>query len=179
MATFVKKTWTDRVATNPNRRILTDTISGTTQTVDVTRAEGSVQVQGDAFNANNMNNLEERIETVVNQLNSNFQAGVDEITRAFAEEGIVLSESTPEAIAAAVDEVRVKGRREESTQTLKVSVRVAASGSNFTAQVTLKYRDYSAQYSLPLTFQGSGDQTREFDVVTSLSTARGIINMRQ
>ena len=59
---FVKKTWVDKVSQYPNRRTLTDTTSGTTQTVDVARAEGTVTQAGDVFDADTMNNLEERID---------------------------------------------------------------------------------------------------------------------
>ena len=58
---FVKKTWKNRQSQYPLRRILTDTATSTTQTVTVTRAEGTVAEQGDAFNAENMNDLENRI----------------------------------------------------------------------------------------------------------------------
>ena len=54
------KTWVDRESEFPNRRTLTP-VSGQTDTVDVARAEGTVSVQGDAFDAANMNDLESRI----------------------------------------------------------------------------------------------------------------------
>lgn len=56
---FSKKTWKDRVSEYPNRRIINDGI--TTKTVTVGRDEGNVSEAGDAFNAENMNDLEERI----------------------------------------------------------------------------------------------------------------------
>lgn len=59
---FVKKTWKSRLAEHPNRRVLTDVSSGTQTTVDVSRQEGTVSQQGDAFSAANMNDLENRIE---------------------------------------------------------------------------------------------------------------------
>lgn len=63
---FDKKTWTDRESQYPTRRILTDTTSGTTQTVDVERAEGNVTEVGDKFDAETMNDLEDRIELAFN-----------------------------------------------------------------------------------------------------------------
>ena len=57
---FSIKTWVDRVSEYPARRTLTDT-GGTTQVVTVTRSEGVVSQEGDAFNATNMNDLESRI----------------------------------------------------------------------------------------------------------------------
>ena len=59
---FSKKTWKDRISEEPQRRTLTDTTTGTVQTVDVARAEGVVTQEGDAFSAANMNDLENRIE---------------------------------------------------------------------------------------------------------------------
>lgn len=59
---FDKKTWENRVSEFPNRRTLTDINSGTEQTVAVTRAEGVITTEGDAFSAANMNSLETRID---------------------------------------------------------------------------------------------------------------------
>lgn len=58
---YNRKTWQNRNSEHPYRRTLTDTTTGTSQTVDVTRAEGEVTTEGDAFDANNMNNMEGRI----------------------------------------------------------------------------------------------------------------------
>ena len=67
---FVKKTWTDRMSQYPTRRVLTDTTTGTTQTVTVARSEGEVSQTGDAFSASNMNDLENRIEAGINAAHS-------------------------------------------------------------------------------------------------------------
>jgi hypothetical protein len=53
------KTWVDRVSQYPNRRLLTAT--GTANTYDVTRTEGTVMAAGDILNATNLNALETRI----------------------------------------------------------------------------------------------------------------------
>ena len=58
---FTKKTWKDRQSEYPTRRKLVST--GTVDEYDVTRSEGSVSQEGDAFNAVNMNDLENRIAT--------------------------------------------------------------------------------------------------------------------
>lgn len=58
---FTKKTWKDRVSEYPNRRRLVKT-DGETEIVTVEREEGSVSVEGDAFDAETMNDLEDRIE---------------------------------------------------------------------------------------------------------------------
>lgn len=57
---FTKKTWMDRNVEHPSRRKLTP-VSGEENVYDVTRSEGNVITPGDAFNAENMNDLEARI----------------------------------------------------------------------------------------------------------------------
>ena len=61
MAYYTSKNWKNRDVEFPGRRTLTDTLSGTSQTVDVTRSEGTVTEAGDAFDASTMNDLEGRI----------------------------------------------------------------------------------------------------------------------
>lgn len=57
---FIKKTWKNRISEFPTRRVLTHT-DGTEETVMVTRSEGTVSQEGDAFSDENMNGLEDRI----------------------------------------------------------------------------------------------------------------------
>lgn len=61
MAYYTLKNWKNRDVEFPGRRTLTDTVSGTSQTVDVTRSEGTITEAGDAFDASTMNDLEGRI----------------------------------------------------------------------------------------------------------------------
>ena len=65
---FVKKVWKDRIAEYINRRLLTKE-DGTQELVTVARNEGNISQEGDAFNAANMNNLEERIANEFQVLN--------------------------------------------------------------------------------------------------------------
>lgn len=67
---FNKKTWKDRVAEFINRRLLTKE-DGNTELVTVARSEGTISVEGDAFNAETMNDLEDRVEAAFNELNTN------------------------------------------------------------------------------------------------------------
>lgn len=67
---FNKKTWKDRVAEYINRRLLTKE-DGSTELVTVARNEGTISVEGDAFNAETMNDLEDRVESAVNELTTN------------------------------------------------------------------------------------------------------------
>lgn len=58
---YEQKTWVDRVSDYPTRRLLTDAGTSEAVTYDVTRAEGAVFNAGLQFNAETMNELEERI----------------------------------------------------------------------------------------------------------------------
>lgn len=61
MAYFISKNWKNRNVEFPGRRTLTDIVSGTSQTVDVSRSEGTISEAGDPFDASTMNDLEGRI----------------------------------------------------------------------------------------------------------------------
>ena len=56
---FEKKTWVNRQSEHPARRRLTPT--GNDNEYDVARAEGVIMEDGDAFDAETMNNLEKRV----------------------------------------------------------------------------------------------------------------------
>lgn len=57
---YEKKTWKNRQSEYPNRRTLTP-VDGQENTYDVARAEGLVMEEGDAFDQEEMNDLEKRI----------------------------------------------------------------------------------------------------------------------
>ena len=57
---FKKKEWKDRISEYPSRRILT-TLKGEQKIYEISRNEGAISQEGDAFSAKNMNDLEERI----------------------------------------------------------------------------------------------------------------------
>jgi len=61
---FTKKTWTDRNVEYPSRRRLV-AVSGSSDTYDVVRAEGTITQEGDKVNATNMNDLESRISNAI------------------------------------------------------------------------------------------------------------------
>lgn len=58
---FQKKTWKSRKTEYPNRRMLTKE-DGSAELVTVSREEGNISEEGDAFSPANMNGLEDRIE---------------------------------------------------------------------------------------------------------------------
>lgn len=67
---FEKKVWEDRIAEFINRRVLTKE-NGDVELVTVARSEGTVSAEGDAFNAETMNDLEERIEKEFSSMEKN------------------------------------------------------------------------------------------------------------
>ena len=66
---YEKKTWKNRQSEHPNRRTLTP-VDGQENIYDVTRAEGLIMEEGDAFDQEEMNNLEERISNSFSELSS-------------------------------------------------------------------------------------------------------------
>lgn len=65
---WVKKVWKNRITEFPTRRTLTKE-DGSSEIVTVTRNEGTVSEEGDAFDADTMNNLEERIDAGFTEVN--------------------------------------------------------------------------------------------------------------
>ena len=79
---WVKKIWKNRITEFPTRRELTKE-DGSSEIVTVTRNEGTVSEEGDAFDADTMNNLEERIDAgfadVNRKLNIKYDANTDTV----------------------------------------------------------------------------------------------------
>lgn len=73
MASFSAKTWVDRISEYPTRRTLTKE-NGTSEIVTVSRSEGTISKEGDAFSAANMNNLETRISNAITSVNTDITA---------------------------------------------------------------------------------------------------------
>ena len=69
---YSKKTWKDRITEYPNRRELTYSDSST-ELVTVARSEGTISQEGDAFSAQNMNDLEGRIDNEFSAVDQNLQ----------------------------------------------------------------------------------------------------------
>lgn len=66
---FIKKIWKDRISEYPTRRNL-EKSDGSSELVTVSRSEGNISQEGDAFSAENMNDLEERISNEFEALNT-------------------------------------------------------------------------------------------------------------
>lgn len=76
---FAKKTWKDRISEYPTRRRLKKE-DGTDEIVTVSREEGAISQEGDAFSAENMNNLEDRIDSEFAALNESLEEKVNSPT---------------------------------------------------------------------------------------------------
>lgn len=70
---FIKKIWKDRISEYPTRRNL-EKSDGSSELVTVSRSEGNISQEGDAFSAENMNDLEERISNEFEALNTKIGA---------------------------------------------------------------------------------------------------------
>lgn len=75
---FTPKEWKARLVKFAGRRLLRNVANGESTTYDVSRSEGQVSQEGDAFNTKNMNDLERRIsngfakaKTNIDSLNDN------------------------------------------------------------------------------------------------------------
>lgn len=88
---FEKKTWTDRVSEYPTKRKLIKE-DGTSELVTVERSEGSISTEGDAFNADTMNDLENRIDNALEELDTELKKSVSDgktlVANAITEKGI-------------------------------------------------------------------------------------------
>jgi hypothetical protein len=69
---FIKKIWKDRISEYPTRRNL-EKSDGSSELVTVSRSEGNISQEGDAFSAENMNDLEERISNEFEALNTKIE----------------------------------------------------------------------------------------------------------
>ena len=58
---FTPKEWKARLVEFAGRRLLRNVANGESTTYDVSRSEGQVSQEGDAFNTKNMNELEQRV----------------------------------------------------------------------------------------------------------------------
>lgn len=69
---FKKKTWLGRIAEYPNRRRLTKE-DGSSELVTVSREEGQISQEGDAFSPDNFNDLEKRISDGFDDVNQSLE----------------------------------------------------------------------------------------------------------
>ena len=119
MAWFAAKEWKNRLVEFAGRRSLKNVTTNETTVYDVTRSEGHVSQEGDAFSAATMNDLEQRIsegfsaaEEANNQLNSeissmkqSFQDGVNTIYNKIVSCGVTPYNKTPTECAKAIQTI--------------------------------------------------------------------------
>ena len=107
---FAKKTWKDRIAEFPTRRRLTKE-DNTSELVTVAREEGTLSQEGDAFSAENMNDLENRIDAEFTEVNGKLHWTV--------------ASSWSNAVANAQNEIQVIIRLSTNTQNLEYTFNIA------------------------------------------------------
>ena len=77
---FKKKTWIDRMVEFAGRRKITNVSTSAAQIIDVERAECAVSQEGDAFSAENMNDLEKRISDAFADVPSGYKIADNDTT---------------------------------------------------------------------------------------------------
>lgn len=95
MSIFTKGNWENRNVQYPKRRRLTE-IEGQPNIYDVDREEGTIVSEGSAFSAENMNGLENRIETAFDSIETKIntaRAGVELYSSAGNSGTITLSDN--------------------------------------------------------------------------------------
>lgn len=85
---WVKKIWKNRTTEFPTRRTLMKE-DGSSEIVTVTRNEGTVSEEGDAFDADTMNNLEERIDAGFAEVNGKLDNKIDSSRFIMSDTGII------------------------------------------------------------------------------------------
>lgn len=104
---FRTKTWTDRLSEFPGRRRLKDASTGAEMVVDVTRAEGTVLKEGDAFSKENMDDLESRIKDAFDELGGSVADGKALIASAITSKGVSTAASASFAtMASNINKIR-------------------------------------------------------------------------
>ena len=98
---FDKKTWVNRQSEFPTRRTLIP-VNGEENVYDVTRNEGTITTEGDAFNAANMNDLEERINEGLENIDTVHLTDI-ELTITKDENGDTLASPIVFSIVAAIE----------------------------------------------------------------------------
>ena len=151
---FVKKTWEDRISEYPNRRTIND--GNTTTQVTVGRDEGVITQAGDAFDATNMNNLEERIADAVDskaeQADTYTKAEVDSAIANAVEAGVKTDnyadlDTVDKTIIGAINEVAQSGGGGGSTTNYNLLTNKPSinghelKGDSDTASLNLDYDD--------------------------------------
>ena len=99
---FVKKTWVDRDTENPAGRLLVVTSEDAQGThVDVSLDEGEVYTEGDELNAENLNDLEDRIDTAF----SSIPTGSDVQVTPIVTDGTSIATITVDGVATTIKAV--------------------------------------------------------------------------
>lgn len=136
---FTKKTWKNRIAEYINRRLITME-DGSTSLVTVARDEGTISQEGDAFNAANMNDLEDRI-----------AAGFEEINRSLTNKDIDLPLATKNCEAWFDNSIDRIGNRVFVNLSVHMKTPLPRGTAVIVAAISKKYYPKAENISFPAT----------------------------
>lgn len=104
MAKFKRRTWVNRIVEFANRYKMTDMETGEVSTINLNRLPGTVTQAGDAVSAENLNDLEDRIEEALNQYESGMQSYVTSAQKSAGEAAASATSASDAASAAGTAE---------------------------------------------------------------------------
>lgn len=148
---FVTKTWKDRLVEFAGRRKLKNVSTNEEVLYDVSRSEGTVMQAGDSFNATNMNDLEQRIKTEFDNVNSSFADlkksvadGKTLIASAITNKGVTTNEdATFSQMATNIETIKTS-----SSDRLVISSETISNGTPRDFCTLTIYRDGVSVYSM-------------------------------
>lgn len=163
---FVKKDWANRISEYPNRRMLSIVEmasaleTGTEIIVDVTRNEGEVSAEGDAFDETNMNDLEERISAGFDECLKFVSDGKTLVANAITAKKVpTAADATFEEMANNIGKITLGSGNATKSQVLN--------GRTFTNDDGVEYTGTMSDYSdnvQTVTPSASQTGTAEFDI---------------
>ena len=133
---FITKLWKDRQSEFPNRRTLTKE-DQSTELVTVTRSEGIISEEGDAFSAENMNDLETRIKNAIGTGSIPEALGADIIAAINAlNTNLLQIEIVNQSVAVSANAERTYTVQDFGVQNVKCAVLIGATGETNAAAIT-------------------------------------------
>ena len=177
MAFFTKKTWEDRRAEFINRRTLTKE-DGTEEIVTVARNEGTVSAEGDAFNAETMNNLEGRVEAGFNAVNESLIKKQDDSTAITTSN--ISSQNVNSVGGSTINDIHTDAQKRVNTRQEKLIMELYTASTNANYAIVNKegytllsahsVRDDSSYFVKGINKRNDGRYTLIIDGLTSSAT---------
>lgn len=174
---FTPKEWKARLVEFAGRRLLRNVANGETTTYDVSRSEGQISQEGDAFNTKNMNDLEQRIsngfakaKTNIDSLNDNgaikgmdaredgvyitYSTGADTVTKKLCDPDIKKHKITGKTFSVKASEISASKILGVGIEKFSYSVGVDNANWSYGCSISSSYSDDSASGSVSATWGG-------------------------